>query len=443
MNLGRENEQREYKESTAELNAAIDDICAMLNMHREGVLYFGVRDDGEVVGFQIGRNTEDDISRKINDFIEPKIYPVIEELELEGKRVIKVAFRGEYPPYASRGRHFIRVSDDSRMMSQQELVNYIRNLNYSIGWEEQLTPYTGEDIDQQALRDFYQRAREAGRLEMGSYDRDALINYLGLAENGRLNKAGYFLFGRNVNLNLKMYIFATENKTTILDLKQKKDNIYNLVDVALSYIYQNIRWRADISSIRTDVPEIPQQAVREIVVNSFAHAQYESVTEHEIDIFPASVEIYNPGPFPHDLTPMDFVREKRRSIIRNRLIFDVLFRSKDVEKGGSGFQRVYSSCGDAGVDCDYRLDDYGFTFVFNRKPAVIDEVALYDELDPVSRKILRLLREDPRTHKSELARAIGMSEKTVQRALAGLQRGDYIERKGNYVSGYWIIKKKS
>lgn len=443
MNLGKETEQKEYKETTGELSAAIDDICAILNKHREGVLYFGVKDNGDVIGFQTGKNTEDDISRKINDCIDPKIYPVIEELTVEGKNVVKVSFKGNYPPYSSKGRHYIRVSDDSRLMSEQELVNFIRNMDYSFNWENQITSYTFDDIDEEALKKFYNKAKETGRLEFQYYDRDSLIRYLGLGEDGFFNKAGYYLFGKDANLNLKMSVFATENKTTFLDLKQKKDNIFNLVDMALNYIYQNIRWKADIGASRTDIPEIPERAIREIVVNSFAHAQYESITEHEINIFPDRIEIYNPGTFPANLTPLDFVRENRRSIIRNRLIFDVLFRSKDVEKGGSGFQRVYSSCEENGTKCDYILDEYGFGFVFFRKSeSAIDSRLsdLVEELDYVSKQVLNIIKSNPRAKKAEIAREIEKSEKTVQRALMTLQRTGLIERKGNYVSGYWIVK---
>ena len=88
MNLGRENEQQKYKESTSELNDAMDDISAILNKHQKGVLYFGVKDDGEVIGFQIGNDTESDISHKIHMFIEPKIYPVIEHIKIETKDVV-------------------------------------------------------------------------------------------------------------------------------------------------------------------------------------------------------------------------------------------------------------------------------------------------------------------------------------------------------------------
>ena len=72
MNLGRENEVLEFKETTRELTEAIIDIVAILNKHNRGTLYFGVKNNGDVLGFQIGDSTERNISRKIFERIKPQ-----------------------------------------------------------------------------------------------------------------------------------------------------------------------------------------------------------------------------------------------------------------------------------------------------------------------------------------------------------------------------------
>lgn len=48
MNLGKENEQIEFKESTSELSDALIDITAILNKHNCETLYFGVKNNGDV-----------------------------------------------------------------------------------------------------------------------------------------------------------------------------------------------------------------------------------------------------------------------------------------------------------------------------------------------------------------------------------------------------------
>ena len=54
MNLGKETEQLEFKKTTSEIKAAMDDICAILNKHGAGILYFGVKPNGDVCGQNIG-----------------------------------------------------------------------------------------------------------------------------------------------------------------------------------------------------------------------------------------------------------------------------------------------------------------------------------------------------------------------------------------------------
>ena len=51
-----------------------------------------------------------------------------------------------------------------------------------------------------------------------------------------------------------------------------KGNIFECIEEAYKYIAKTIHWRADIVGMeRVETPEIPIEAIREIVVNSFAH----------------------------------------------------------------------------------------------------------------------------------------------------------------------------
>ena len=92
MIIGNESEVLEFKLSTGEKKEATESIVAILNKHRKGTLYFGVDDSGYVKGQQISDSTKRDISRIINELIEPKISPTIEVLTIEDKNIIKVSF---------------------------------------------------------------------------------------------------------------------------------------------------------------------------------------------------------------------------------------------------------------------------------------------------------------------------------------------------------------
>ena len=75
----KESETLELKKSTSEMKEAIISIAAILNKHQKGELYFGVKNNGEVVGQTVTEKTIRDISKSISDNIEPKIFPKIKE----------------------------------------------------------------------------------------------------------------------------------------------------------------------------------------------------------------------------------------------------------------------------------------------------------------------------------------------------------------------------
>lgn len=155
------------------------------------------------------------------------------------------------------------------------------------------------------------------------------------------------------------------------------------------------------------MPEIPIDAIREIVVNSFAHAHYRGETEHEIDITPTEIEIYNPGSFPMNLTPESFVSKRHKSLPRNKVILEVLYKCKNVEMFGSGFKKVYGLCDSEGVKVKYDLDPYGFSFFFLRKSDnVPSERQLGKEENWMSnfdREVLMMIKENPTMSSKEIS----------------------------------------
>ena len=70
-----ESETLELKKSTSEIKEAIKSITAILNKHQKGELYFGIKNNGQIVGQSVSEKTIRDVSKSISENIEPKIYP--------------------------------------------------------------------------------------------------------------------------------------------------------------------------------------------------------------------------------------------------------------------------------------------------------------------------------------------------------------------------------
>ena len=213
---------------------------------------------------------------------------------------------------------------------------------YEENWCDKLTPYTINDIKEDSILRFYESTVECGRLPEIGFDKDSLMIKHGLLRNGHLTNAGVMLFGKTNPITLKLVVFATDERVTILDMKTIKDNIFDLINESMNFVIKNIRWKVvinDESLERKEVPEIPLVALREVIINSFAHAKYDGNVQHEIDIYSNRISIINPGSFANDYTPSDFFNKDLKSYLKNKPIADVLYLSKDVETCGHGLKK--------------------------------------------------------------------------------------------------------
>src|SRR3989338_877524 len=88
VNKFKETEFLELKKSTSELKEAIISISSILNKHQKGEVYFGIKNNGEVVGQDVSERTVREISKSVSDNIEPKIYPGIKEVAINGRNCV-------------------------------------------------------------------------------------------------------------------------------------------------------------------------------------------------------------------------------------------------------------------------------------------------------------------------------------------------------------------
>ncbi|MBR4569539.1 MAG: ATP-binding protein, partial [Candidatus Riflebacteria bacterium] len=116
----REDEFQEFKKTTKELNEAMVSISAMLNKHKQGKIYFGLKNDGTPYSFTITDSTLRDVSRKVFEAIKPQLIPTIRVETIENSEVISLEFSGEDVPYSAFGKYYIRIADEDRELSPSE-----------------------------------------------------------------------------------------------------------------------------------------------------------------------------------------------------------------------------------------------------------------------------------------------------------------------------------
>ena len=467
-----ENEVIEFKKTTGELKEGIISIVSILNKHQSGKLYFGIKDNGEIIGQDVSSKTIREVSKAISENIEPKIYPAVNKIKLGDKECILVEFEGDDIPYLAFGRAYMRVGDEDRQLSMKEIRKIILKDENEIGkWERKVSDYTIDDIDEELLKDFIEKGRKAKRINFPYTNKEEILRKLSLVnKNNELLNAGYILFAKEAKLEMQMAIFATETKLTFLDMDQVFGNIFELIEVGESYIRKNIKWPVNFKSgsmERVEIPEIPLEAIREAIINSLIHRDFKNPKSNEVAIYKDRVEIFNPGEFPEGYKPEDFIDGKEGSMPRNPLIANTLYLSKDIEKWGSGFRRIAETCTKANVKVKFEIRKNGFMVIFYRKTdeelydltqkdkddaknvALNDEnvaknVALkiqekYPELRKVYIEIIEIISKNNYITQEEIAGELNKTRNSIYRNIKTLKDMGILERLGSKKNGYWKI----
>ena len=436
----KESETLEFKKSTAELKEAVISIAAVLNKHQHGTLYFGVRNDGKITGQEIGEKTLRNISKTISDRIEPKIYPEIKQVNIGGKSCIKIDFHGTDIPYFAYGRAYMRVSDEDRQLSAKEVERLIIKKNKdNMRWEKELSEHTPGEINEEAVKDYIKRANISGRIDFAFDNTGNVLKKLNLKKDSRMLKAADVLFCDENSLEVQAAVFAGTDKVTFLDIRQFRGNLFSLLEKSEEYIREHINWRAEIGRLtREEIPEIPLNAVREALVNSFCHRDYYAPESNKIAIFKNRIEIWNAGAFPEGITPDDFIRGKEQSVLRNPLIADILYRSKEIEKWGSGLKRIYEECSAGKVKVEFRTLMTGFMVAFYRSRDTTPKTTL--KTTP-KEEILNLMRDNPVIRKEEIAKHLGITPDGVKYHIRKLTTDGVISWAGPSKGGHWEVKK--
>lgn len=440
----KESEILELKKTTGELKEAMVSMAAMLNRQQKGEVYFGIKDDGVVIGQSVSENTIREISRAVSDKIEPRIYPEIEVINIDGKNCIRVLVEGFHAPYSADGRYYLRIGDEDRKMTSAEVSRFILDNNLkNLRWDTQpCTKAKLSDISTSKVRDFLSTA---GLKYTGV--QNSLEN-LNLMENNQLLNAAVITFGRNPekyfrNASLRCAVMAGKNTSVILDRKEYSGDIISLIRTAEEYILKNIHLGMQLEGLfRKDIPEIDTEALREAVINAFCHRDYFDPEAVTLMIFSDRLEIRSPGDLFGGLK-IDDIKTKEISRRRNELIAETLHRAHLVERFGRGIALILEK----EPLTEFSLVGDIFITTFKRKNLTrpMDSGGglsggLSGALNGGLKSIYEFIAKNPGVRANQISESLDIPIRTVQRNLSYLKDKDLIEFRGSKKTGGYFAK---
>ncbi|OGJ89562.1 MAG: hypothetical protein A2487_14605 [Candidatus Raymondbacteria bacterium RifOxyC12_full_50_8] len=185
------------------------------------------------------------------------------------------------------------------------------------------------------------------------------------------------------------------------------------------------------------------------------HRDFTNSKSNEVAIYRDRIEIFNPGQFPFDYSPEDFIKGTEPSIPRNPLIAETLYRSEDIEKWGFGLWRISEGCKAAEVKVAFDKIKSGFMVIFYRpdittsqternKGIITDsgkssKVGLVEGLVENQKKMLELMTKNPNISKKELSENIGISTTAIDKNIMHLKKKSLLRRIGPDKGGHWLV----
>lgn len=351
-----ESETVEWKQSLGEWREIVE-TCAAFATANGGTVYVGISPSSERTGVKIGQGTLEDLANKIKVNTDPPQFPSIEIHGPEQSAEIRIHIEpNPVKPVWAFGRPVKRVGRTNQFLRRDEAQ---RLLEVSTGrtWDSlACKDFHARDVSHDAVRDFLDRAGMKKSTPLG----DVMRN-LRFGDETRFCNAAVLLFGKFpqrffVEAKLKCARFIGGSQVDFLDERTIEGGMLRQLDEAMTFVTRNTRQALKITGKPQHdvVPEYPEQAVREAIINALCHRNYTEVGTIQVRIHDDRLEVWNPGALPYGLSVAELYRP-HASHPRNPLIATALFRTRLIEQWGTGTLRIIEACRPRNIKVEFEI----------------------------------------------------------------------------------------
>ena len=320
------------------------EICAFANA-TGGLILLGVTDDGELCGIAEHNRVKSEV-QSIARSAEP---PIAVEIESVGQVLCLQVPAQQSKPYSFGGKFYLREGASSQQMTRGEIREFFFKEGL-IRFDE--SPCPAFDLEKDLTDGRWQRFARRARLPSSQEPIETLQN-LHLVKDGQMTHAGAWLLADDITrytlrAGVTCALFRGVTNVHIIDRKEFTGDLYSIFEDCFAYLQAKLNTALiPHARGRDERLELPDDALREALVNAIAHRDYRSTANVQVHIFHDRVEIITPGGLPAGMRE-EFLGTK--SVPRNPLLFGMFYRMGLVEQIGSGIRRIRELCREYGVD---------------------------------------------------------------------------------------------
>lgn len=423
-----EDEFYEFKTSLSELDKGIEAIAAMLNKHSKAEVFFGVANDGEVLGLkgQIGPETIKKVETRISEILKPAIVPFVIFEDYGGDKVIHVSAKGNRKPYSSSGDYRIRVGSSNKKIDPELLGElFFDSESSSLESIESIN----QDLTFNILK--YHYVKNGLTINEENFYRNA-----GLKVNGKFNMLAELLADEN-NASIKVVRFSGYDKTKMVSRNEYGFKcLLASMQEANDYVLSLNETKVDVESglARKEIRLFDSHAFEEAWTNACIHNKWVRNVPPAIYIFDNRIEIVSTGGLPFGYTKEDFYSGVSRPI--NNGLFKVMGQLNMIEQTGHGNLVIVDRYGKDVFDIADSHITVTIPFAFAPSMKQVD----VNGLTPIQAKVLMAIKDNPTCTTKDLSVYCGIGTTRVGEVTKSLKELGKIERIGGAKGGYWKVR---
>ncbi|MBA2659018.1 MAG: putative DNA binding domain-containing protein [Nitrosospira sp.] len=353
--LDLETDRIERTESVTNTDKFGQVICAFANdlpNHRQpGYLLIGVKDDGTLSGLTVTDELLNNLGGIRSDGnVLPQPLMNIAKFSLDGGNLAVVeVYLSDLPPVRYKGRVHIRVGPRKAIANEQE-ERVLTERRVALAHSFDARPCLEATLDELALGQFDAYRREVIDLETISGNHRPVEQQLASLrlydpERACPTHAGILLFGKNPRFFLPgAYVqYLKLPGAELTDIPEDQAEISGDLHSMLRELEGRLKLLIQttmhaISALEEKLlPDYPEWALRELLMNAVMHRNYNSNTPIRFYAFSDHIEIQSPGGLYGEATPENF---PTRNSYRNPVIAEAMKSFGFVNRFGYGVQRA-------------------------------------------------------------------------------------------------------
>lgn len=318
-----------------------------------GSVVVGVRDKPGGLDAFLGVDLDvAEVRQRVFEWTTPGLTVAVDEIQAHGARLIVLTVPEGATLHAVGGKHAERVGASCQPLSAERIARVMAERRGE-DWSAGPSDHRVDDVDPLALstaREFLGASPDPARRSYARLPEADLLRTLGVLEQGgRLNRAGAVLFVVDA---LDRDLLSYSHRRTPTGALTANEVFRAPLVTALARVFDLISARVEQTSVNVGrgvqihVAELPENAVREAVVNAVMHRDYRDTARVVVEHAATRLAVTSPGPFVRGVTPQNVLTTASRS--RNPRLAEAIRKLGLAETAGTGVDRMYAAMASVG-----------------------------------------------------------------------------------------------